>query len=220
MATKDPVIRILERSGAILRGHFVLTSGRHADTYVNKDMLYVRPRDVSRLCRLIADQFAGLGIEVVVAPAVGGVALSQWVTWHLTVRRGLLPLESPAAVYAEKSEDGAPRTLLLRRGYGAIVRGRRVLVVDDILTTGGSLEQTVQAVNDCGGLVQACAVIVNRGGISAQQLGVQQLVALTNMQLETWPAAECPLCASQVAVNTDVGHGAQFLAQRLSASPA
>jgi orotate phosphoribosyltransferase len=124
------VLTILQAHGAlIVDSHIVYTSGKHGSAYVNKDAIYPYTESVSRLCEAIADHFRGSAIDVVAAPAIGGVILSQWVAHHLQARRC-----DAIAVYAEKSADG---TFEFRRGYDRLLAGRRVLVVEDILTTGG-----------------------------------------------------------------------------------
>jgi orotate phosphoribosyltransferase len=100
---------------------------------------------------------------------------------------------------------------IFRRGYDALVAGRRVLVVEDILTTGGSARTVVQAVEKAGGTVVGVAALCNRGGVTADLLGSPQLYSLASVPLESWSAEECPLCASGVPVNTRLGKGAAFV---------
>ncbi len=205
---KDPY-SILEQVGALLRGHFVLTSGRHAEAYVNKDALYPHTAETSRLCREMAG-FADLGTQMVAAPAIGGVILSQWVSHHLSALLGTEIL----AVYAE---PGLGDTLVFKRGYDRLIPGKRVFVVEDVLTTGGSAKKVVDAVRALQGEVVGVAVLSNRGGVTREQLGdVPWLHALTVIPMESWTAEECPLCREGVPVNTEVGKGAEFLARKAS----
>jgi len=195
---------ILAETGAvIIDSHVVYTSGRHGAAYVNKDAVYPHPAQVSELCRMLADAAAADRPEVVCGPALGGIILSQWTAHHL----GAL------AVYAEKLPGGE---LALRRGYDRIVAGRRVLVVEDIVTTGGSVRQTVAAVRAAGGQVTMVTALCNRGGVTAADLGVPAFSALVTLSLDSWEGASCPLCRDGVAVNTDVGKGREFLASRPS----
>lgn len=198
----DPPSRareILAECGALLTDvHVVYTSGRHGSAYVNKDAVFPHTGLVSELCGLFAEAFVADGVEVVAGPALGGVILSQW-TAH---RLGAL------AVYAEKTPDG----LALRRGYDALAAGRRVLVVEDVLTTGGSLAETVTAVRRAGGDVVGAAALVNRGGVVAADVDVPRLLALVELALDSWGAADCPLCRDGVPVTTSVGKGTEFLA--------
>ena len=193
---------ILAETGAVITdSHVVYTSGRHGTAYVNKDAVYPHPEHVSTLCRMLADAAAADRPEVVCGPALGGIILSQWTAHHL----GAL------AVYAEKLPGGG---LALRRGYDRVVAGRRVLVVEDIVTTGGSVRQTVAAVRAAGGEVTRVTALCNRGGITAADLGVPAFSALVTLSLDSWEAASCPLCRDGVPVNTDIGKGREFLASR------
>jgi orotate phosphoribosyltransferase len=198
-----PAIRaaeILSESGAVRNGiHVVYTSGRHGSAYVNKDAVYPHTERVAELCRLMAEAARPFRPEVVCGPAMGGIILSQWTAHHL----GIL------GVYAEKAAGGG---LELRRGYDRVVAGRRVLVVEDILNTGGSLRQAVAAVQAAGGQVVAAMALVNRGGVTAAVVGAPSLAALMDLMLESWDAAECPLCRRKVPVDTTVGKGREFLA--------
>ena len=195
---------ILAETGAVITdSHVVYTSGRHGTAYVNKDAVYPHPEHVSTLCRMLADAAAADRPEVVCGPAFGGIILSQWTAHHL----GAL------AVYAEKLPGGG---LALRRGYDRVVAGRRVLVVEDIVTTGGSVRQTVAAVRAAGGQVTMVTALCNRGGVTAADLGIPAFSALVTLSLDSWEAASCPLCRDGVTVNTDVGKGREFLASRPS----
>lgn len=192
--------RILADAGAVITGsHVIYTSGRHGSAYVNKDAVYPDTRAVSQLCESLAEVARPQRPEIVCGPALGGIILAQWTAHHLD-----LP-----AVYAEKLPEGG---LGLRRGYDKLVRGRRVLVVEDILNTGGSVAQAIDAVRAAGGEVVSVAALVNRGAVTAEQLGVPALAALVAIDLDSWTASECPLCRDGVAVNTDVGKGREFLA--------
>jgi orotate phosphoribosyltransferase len=191
---------ILAEVGGILTGrHVVYTSGRHGRAYVNKDAVYPHTERVGELCGLLAESVRGLGAEVVCGPALGGIILSQWTAHHLHA----------LAVFAEKLPAGG---LGLRRGYDRLVAGRRVVVVEDVLNTGGSVREAVAAVRAAGGEVVAVAALCNRGGLTAADLDVPVLRALMALSLESWDAAACPLCRDGVPVDTDVGKGREFLA--------
>ena len=193
---------ILAEVGGILTGrHVVYTSGRHGSAYVNKDAVYPHTERVRELCALMADAARPLGAEVVCGPAMGGIILAQWTGHHLA-----LP-----AVYAEKAPEGG---MALRRGYDALVRGRRVLVVEDVVNTGGSLAEAIRAVRAAGGVVVGATALCNRGGVTAADLDIPVLHALLELSLDSWSAEECPLCRRGVPVNTQVGKGREFLARQ------
>jgi orotate phosphoribosyltransferase len=219
--TQEEVIELLERHGAIIRNsHLVYTSGRHGSTYINKDAIYPHTGAVSKLCEelasiavgldveVVAAPAVGLDVEVVAAPAVGGVILSQWTAHHLGC--GTL------SVYAERGEGVG---FELRRGYDRLVRGRRVLVVEDVVTTGGSLGAVIRAVADAGGDVVRVAAMVNRGGVTARDVGSQTgLLSLATVDMESYAAADCPLCRAGVPINVEVGKGREFLARKDAAN--
>jgi len=201
MTAASRAAEILAETGAIITGsHVVYTSGRHGSAYVNKDAIYPHTERVSELCRLLADAVRAANPDVVCGPALGGIILAQWTGHHL----GAL------AVYAEKLPGG----LALRRGYDRLVAGRRVLVVEDVLNTGGSVRETVVAVRAAGGEVVAVAALCNRGGVTSADLDVPALVALVELSLDSWDAAACPLCRDGVPIDTAVGKGREFLAAR------
>lgn len=220
--------KILAEAGAVITdSHFVYTSGLHGSVYINKDAVYPRIHLLDELCRHIAGKFAGgvfireAGIEVVVAPAIGAIDLKTGVARELIRYTGREVL----GVYAEHDEELVVTTaglsvptkkpqFVIKRGYGKLVAGKQVLVVEDILTTGGSARETVEAVRQAGGNVVAVAAIVNRGGVTAESLGVSHLSSLLDVNLETHPAAECPLCRDGVPVNVEYGHGRKFLNQK------
>jgi orotate phosphoribosyltransferase len=192
---------LAEARAIVTDSHVVYTSGKHGSAYVNKDAVYPSTARVAELCRFLAEAAAPQRPEIVCGPAMGGIILAQWTGHHLGI----------PAVYAEKAPDGG---MTLRRGYDKLVAGKRVLVVEDILNTGGSIRDAVRAVRDAGGHVVAAAALVNRGRITAAQIDVPALAALLDVDLDAWDADACPLCRDRVPINTDVGKGREFLAAR------
>jgi len=207
---EQEVLRVLGKVGSVIaNSHIVYTSGKHGTAYVNKDAVYPHTKEISDLCRAIAQQFANDGVEVVIAPAIGGVILSQWTANHLTELTGSEVL----GVYAEKADSGD--AFIIKRGYDKIVAGKNVLVVEDVLTTGGSAKKVVEATRAIGGKVVGLGVLCNRGGITTQDVvDVPKLLALANVKLDAWDEADCPLCAQSVPINTDVGKGREYLARK------
>ena len=175
--------RLFRDAGALREGHFVLASGRHSALYLEKFLVLQNPRVTERLCAPIARWARGRGIETVAGPTTGGVILAHEVARQLGAR----------AIYAERREDGPGREF--RRGL-ALRAGERVLVVDDILTTGGSVRETIDAVRSSGGAVDAVAVLVDRSG-GQIELGVP-LFALWRLAIQTYAPSECPQCAAGV----------------------
>lgn len=211
MDTQKNVLATLERYGAVITdSHIVYTSGKHGSAYINKDAVYPYPHIISHLCELIAEYFASyhVEVEIVVAPAVGGVILSNRIAEHLYSLTNFRVL----GVYAEKSEDN--ETFIIKRGYDKLIPGRRVLVVEDVLT-GGSVKKVVEAVRNLGGEVVGVGAICNRGGVKPEDIGnVPKLFSLVNVNLDAWDEAECPLCKQGVPINTEVGRGREYLAKK------
>jgi orotate phosphoribosyltransferase len=202
---EQTALEVLERVGALIaNSHVVYTSGRHGSTYVNKDALYPYTRDTAGLCARIAAHFANAQAEVVAGPTIGGVILSQWVAHHCPP----LPGDRRAlAIFAEEQGSGLSSTRVFRRGYAGLIPGRRVLIVEDVLTTGGSARKVVDAVRALGGEVVGLGALCNRGGVQAADLDVPELFALVTLELESWEAEECRLCRQGVPLDTRVGKG-------------
>jgi orotate phosphoribosyltransferase len=205
---ENDVFVLLERLGAIITdSHIVYTSGRHGVSYVNKDALYPHPVETSRVCERMAAHFADIAIDVVAGPTIGGVILAQWVAYHLQHMTNH-PMQ---AVYAEEDPANPGDKRVFRRGYDERIRGKQVLVVEDVLNTGGSARKVVDAVGELGGKVVGLAALCNRGELSASQMQVPRLYSLVNISLESWEAEACPLCQGGIPINTQVGKGAAFL---------
>ena len=150
-------------------------------------------------------------MQVVIAPAIGGVILSQWVAHHLTELTGTEVL----GVYAEKTGDGD--AFDIRRGYAELVNGKKVLVVEDVLTTGGSAKKVVEATRAAGGEPIGLGAMCNRGSVTSQDVAnVPELFALVNIKMMAWDEADCPLCAQNTPINTNVGKGREYLARKRS----
>jgi orotate phosphoribosyltransferase len=179
----DNVTEIFEKSGAVLKGHFLLTSGLHSPVYWEKALVLQYPEYTEKLCGMIADFFSGRGIEVVAGPTTPGIILAYEVARQLRVR----------GIFAEKDEASGER--VFRRGF-SISPGEKVLIVDDILTTGGSIREVVGAVNKLQGKVMGVGVLVDR---STQKVdfGVPLFSCLRSEAI-TYKAESCPLCAAGI----------------------
>lgn len=198
------VLDLLQDVGAFRSGHFVYTSGRHGDAYINKDALFMHPHETFKLAGAIAENFKDDNIEAVIAPAVAGAILAQWTAYQLSEMTD----REVCALYADKADGG----LVIKRGYDKAIQGKRTLVVEDLLTTGGSLKKVVDAARAAGANIIGAAALANRGGVTKEQVGnPEKFVTLVNIHLESWDAAACELCQNNIPVNTDVGHGKEFL---------
>lgn len=206
-------LKILKECNAVIENdHFVYVSGHHGSSWINKDAILPNIKRVKRLGKLLADKLKYLDAEVVCAPAIAGIIIAQWTAYYLNT----------LAVFAEhdpswKPEKGLPRSgglgapFILRRGYDKLVSKRMVIVVDDILNTGFSAKSTVEAVSRAGGKVDAVAVIINRGNIVPEELGVNKLIYLLEYKIPVWNPSDCKLCIEGVPVNKEYGHGHEYL---------
>jgi len=173
--------RILLESGAVQEGHFLLTSGRHSPVYVEKFNVLQRPHYAEQLCKMIADHFRHQNIEVVAAPAVGGIIIAYEVARQLGVR----------SIFAEREEGKRA----FRRGF-TLRPEERVLVVEDVITTGGSVAEVLFAVRERGAQVVGVGVLVDRS-IAPVDFGAP-LFSCHRLSLPTYAPEECPLCAKRL----------------------
>ncbi len=172
------VLERLARAGAVLRGHFLLSSGRHSDTYVEKFRLLEDPRATAELAESLAARLSPKRVDVVLSPAIGGIVLGFATALALGTR----------FIFAER-EAGEMR---LRRGF-AVREGERVAVVDDVVTTGGSLQEVLALV--APGELVAVGGLLDRSG--ALDLPFE-ITALARLDAPSWEAQGCPLCARGV----------------------
>ena len=176
---QDQILSIFRKSGALLEGHFRLTSGLHSDRYLQCALVLQHPAYAAELGELLATrphELAGLP-DLVVAPALGGILVAHEVARSLGVR----------GLFAER-QDGI---LKLRRGF-QIEAGERCFVVEDVVTTGGSTRETMEVVRHSGGIVIAAGSLIDRSG-GRTDLGVPR-IALAVLDVPAYPPEECPLC--------------------------
>lgn len=203
------LLTVFKKTGGYITGsHIVYTSGKHGEAYLNKDAIYPHTFEISKICKVIAKKFKDKNIETVVAPALGGIILSQWTAYHFSKLTGREVL----GVYTEKTPD---KNQIFTRGYDKLVKGKRVLVVEDITTTGGSVLKVVKSVKKAGGKVLAICVLVNRDpeNINSKTMGVP-FYALAEVKMQSWEEKDCPLCKKNAPINTTVGKGREYLARR------
>ena len=205
----NEVIETLKKVGAILTDdHFVGTSGLHLSNYILKDALFPHTSEVSKICKLFAEKYKDQNIEVVVAPAIGGIILSQWVAHHLSQVTGREVL----GVFTEKTADNDQ---VFKRGYEKYVSNKRVLVLEDNTTTGGSVVKVANSVKNAGGNIVAVCVMVNRDPehVNSKTLGIP-FDSLSELPSPSYKPEECPLCKQNIPVNTVIGHGKKFLEEK------
>ncbi len=210
MSDESLMKSLTDAEAIITNSHIVYTSGRHGSDYFNKDALYVNPKLMNALTYRMAKPFQGKSIDVVAGPTIGGVILSQWVAWHLSPRTKSFT----AAVFAEEEVADNEKIRIFKRGYDAYIPNKNVLIVEDVLNTGGSIKKVVEAVTALGGNIVGATVICNRGGVTAQEIGVERLFELVSVSMESWPEESCPLCEKNIPIETSVGKGAAFLTRK------
>lgn len=183
MMTKDEILAMFRASNALLEGHFQLTSGLHSPQYFQCAKVLQYPKNASSLCNEIVQHFSGIQIDAVIAPALGGIVVGQEVGRQLDVR----------TMFAER-KDAA---LQLRRGF-EITRGERVLVCEDVITTGGSVKEVISIITECGGLVAGVGAIVDRSGGTVK---LPEFYATITMDVTTYSPNECPLCDKGIPID-------------------
>jgi len=175
--TERETLALYEKTWALLRGHFRLTSGLHSDIYLQSALVLQHPEHAAALGAALATSFRDEQVRTVLAPAIGGILVAHEVARALGAR----------ALFSER-EEGAMR---LRRGF-TLEPGERCLVVEDVITTGGSTREVVQCVEAAGGAVVGVGSLIDRSGGSAA-FAVRR-VALATVSAATWKPEECPLC--------------------------
>jgi len=180
---------IFEKCGAILKGHFLLTSGLHSPVYWEKFRILQFPNYTQQLCRLIADHFKNYPVEVVAGPTTGGSILAFEVARQLGVR----------SIFAERISQSERA---FKRGF-SLKEGERVLIVDDILTTGKSIREVIRAVRRHRGDIVGIGVLVDRSE-KEPDLGAPFFSCLRS-ETKTYPPEDCPLCAAKIPLTKPGG---------------
>lgn len=204
--TPERVRQLLIEAGAVQQGHFRLTSGRHSDTYIDKDSVSASTRITELFCGALAGQFHDYSFEVVVGPAYGAIVAAHVVAQQ--INRGRNPMDHVIPVFAVK-EDGKLR---IRKSMARFVRDRRCLIVEDILTTGRSARETIAAtISADAASIVGVGAFCNRGKVTKVDLGLPDeagfSVLLELEGIQTFDPAECPMCQQQIEISREFGHG-------------
>ncbi|WP_249299234.1 orotate phosphoribosyltransferase [Feifania hominis] len=177
MLTKERVLEILKEAGVLQEGHFLLTSGRHSDRYLQCAKIFQNTRYSEELCAALAEQFKDDNIQLVIGPAMGAVQMAYEVSRHLGVEN-----------FFTERVDGK---MTLRRGFH-IEPGTRVLCVEDVVTTGGSVKEVMEIVKEAGGVVAGVGLIVDRTG-GKIDFGTK-LASVISMEVASYEPENCPIC--------------------------
>lgn len=178
MISDERVMQILKEAGVLLEGHFRLTSGRHSNKYLQCAKIFRNTKYSEELCAALAEQFADEGVEVVIGPAMGAVQMAYEVSRHLNCEN----------FFAERDADGK---MALRRGF-EVKPGMKVMLVEDVVTTGGSVKEVLELVKAAGGNVVGVGSIVDRTA-GKIDFGVP-FKAVISVDVESWEPENCPLC--------------------------
>lgn len=178
MLSRERVTEVLKEAGVLLEGHFLLTSGRHSNKYLQCAKIFRNTKYSEELCGALAGLFENEGISVVIGPAMGAVQMAYEVSRHLACEN----------FFTERAENGE---MVLRRGF-EIEPGARVLVVEDVVTTGGSVREVIELVKAAGGTIAGVGSIVDRTG-GKIDFGFP-FKAVYMADVTSWNADECPLC--------------------------
>lgn len=179
MLTQEQALDIYRSTGAVLKGHFKLTSGRHSDTYMQSAKLFVMPDQAEKVCAALAEKLteAGVKADMVISPAIGGILMGYEVARQLGLPN----------IFAER-ENGE---MTLRRGF-SFEKGAKFIVTEDVVTTGGSVKEVIELVRSLGGEVVAVASLVDRSN-GKVDFGVK-FVNLISMDVVSYEPEDCPLC--------------------------
>lgn len=188
--TQQRTEQVLSDLGVLHRGHFKLSSGRHSDRYMQCAKLFEHPKESEELCAALARSFAGERIDLVAGPALGGIIICYETARALGVRN----------VFAER-ENGI---MTLRRGF-RVEHGERVLVTEDVVTTGGSVREVIDLIRAAGGEVVGVGAVVDRSN-GAVDFGVP-FHALMTADVKSWDEAECPLCRADEPITKPGSRG-------------
>ncbi len=178
-----------DAAGAVLKGHFAYTSGRHGADYLEKFRILEDPRATVSLAGMIAERFRASDVGLVAGPTTGGIILAYEVARQMGLK----------AVYVERGDHGGRA---LRRGF-EISPGMRVLVVDDVVTTGGSLKETVSCLEEAGGQVAGVGVLADR--TAGRATGDTPFFACLTVDFPSYAPEECPLCLASVPLSAPRG---------------
>ena len=178
------VLKIFQKTGALLEGHFVLSSSLHSGQYLQCARVLEDPKKSAKLSRTLAVHFKKQNINVVVGPAMGGIILAYELARALGVR----------ALFAER-EAGK---MCLRRGFSVSPQDR-VLIAEDVITTGGSVKEVIKALKTHGAKIVGIAALIDRSG-KKSPFGKIRLQSLGKLNIETYPPRNCPLCKQGLAL--------------------
>lgn len=195
----------LEKVGAVYtEEHFVYTTGKHGSAYINFDPLFPNTTLVRSICEQLVAPYAG-EVDTVVGPATGGIVLASFGADALSRQGYNISLAWP--------DKSGKEFVFERVGFEQHIQDRRVLIVEDLLNTGGSVEKVARLVEAHNGILIGASVIVNRGQSTAKSLRVPKLTTLGTVVMQAYDPEKCPLCDNSVPIVANIGHGNEYRLQ-------
>ncbi len=200
----------LEKIGCIYSGHFVGVSTKHLSGYCNIDPLLPHVSLVSSLIKQLTDSFKDDDVEVVASPAIGAIPFSHWGAHFLTQATG----KEILGVWADKVSGAVEREFVFEReGFAKAVKGKKVLILEDMINQMTSIKAMIKTVRDAGGIIVGVGSVAANRGVSAEAMDVPKFVKLASIEYDAWTAEDCAkegLCAKGEPIVEDIGHGDDF----------
>lgn len=204
------VRKALEEKGCIYKGHFVGVSTKHLGGYCNIDPLLPHVSLVKEFIKQIVENFKDDGVETVAAPAIGAIPFSHWGAHYLMELNG----GDVLGVWADKV-SGAPvrKFIFEREGFAKAVKGKKVLILEDMINQMTSIKAMIETVTKAGGTIVGVGAVAANRGVSAEALHVPKFIKLCTVEYDVWTAEDCPkngLCSKNVPIVEDIGHGDDY----------
>jgi len=200
----------LEKIGCIYEGHFVGVSGKHLAGYCNIDPLLVQVNLVNKLIKQLVIPFNNLGVDTVVSPAVGAIPFSHWGAFHLSK----LTKKDVKGVWVDKVKDMQVKAFAFeRQGFEQAVKGKKVLILEDMINQMFSIKAVIETVNKAGGKIVGVGSVAANKGVSAKAMNVKKFVNLCDIHYDVFTPADCAkrgMCSKSVPIVEDIGHGDEF----------
>lgn len=178
--TNEEVLKAYEDTNALLKGHFRLSSGRHSDRYLQSALVMQYPEVAEKLCGALAGKVKGLGPQVIVSPAMGGLFVGHELARALKIRH----------IFTERNKE--TDAMELRRAF-SVEKGEKFFAVEDIITTGKSVKESIQVIKGLGGEPVGVGCLIDRSG-GAEKVFDIPVRALATLKVESWEEKDCPLC--------------------------
>jgi orotate phosphoribosyltransferase len=204
----------LEKIGCIYTGHFVGVSGKHLAGYCNIDPLLPHVQLVNSFIKELVKPFKDDQAETVASPAIGAIPFSHWGAYHLSGMNG----REIYGVWGDKVKtgDGTKAFAFEREGFLQAVKGKRILILEDMINQMFSIKGMIDTVTKAGGIIVGVGAVAANKGVSAEAMGVPKFIKLTSVEYDAWTPEDCAksgLCSQNVPIVIDIGHGDEFQKQ-------